>query len=164
MKKLLQWIAGLFAGHEPVLSEATLRDTAAIGRIHAKSFHRGWSDDEIERLLLDRNVLAHRATIGRALVGFVMSRRAADEAEILSIAVSGRHGRRGLGRALLRLHLGRLSALGVKNVFLEVDESNEPANRLYHRAGFREAGRRKGYYPRTEHATGDALILRREIA
>ena len=41
-------------------------------------------------LLLERNVLTHRATIGGKLAGFIMSRIAADEAEILSVAVARR--------------------------------------------------------------------------
>jgi len=48
------------------------------------------------------------------------------------------------------------------DVFLEVDEGNEPARRLYRRAGFREVGRRKGYYPAGKGAA--ALILRRDLA
>ena len=81
------------------------------------------------------------------LAGFIMSRLAADEAEILSVAVAGaRHGR-GLARRLLDLHLRRLAGLGCRAVFLEVDEHNAPAIRLYDRAGFREISRRANYYP-----------------
>ena len=48
---------------------------------------------------------------------------------------------------MLDLHLRRLAGLGVRAVFLEVGEDNVPARRLYRRAGFREVGRREGYYP-----------------
>lgn len=161
MTRLWEWLKKLLSGGEPALSEATLRDAAAIARLHAASFRRGWSDDEIERLLLDRDVLTHCVKTGRAFAGFIMSRRAAGEAEILSVAVAARRKGRGLARALLRLHLGRLAALGVKTVFLEVDENNQPALRLYRRAGFHEVGRRKDYYPGQRSA--DALVLRREL-
>ena len=72
----------------PQLSDAADGDAAAIARLHAASFHRGWSEEEIEAMLLDRSVLAHRAMIGRHFAGFIISRQAADEAEILSIAVA----------------------------------------------------------------------------
>ena len=75
----------------------------------------------MERLLLDRNVIAHRATLGREIAGFILSRRAADEAEILSVAVARRRQGRGVARRLLDLHLRRLAGLGASTVFLEVE-------------------------------------------
>jgi ribosomal-protein-alanine N-acetyltransferase len=101
---------------------------------------------------------------GRELAGFILSRMAADEAEILSVAVAARRRGRGVARALLDLHLRRLAGLGVRAVFLEVEESNEPARRLYRRAGFREVGRRPGYYPEGGGSALAALVLRRDVA
>ena len=59
---------------EAALSEADPADAGAIAALHAASFQRGWSEDEVERLLLDRSVVGHRAKIGRALAGFILSR------------------------------------------------------------------------------------------
>ncbi len=155
-------VSRLLARGEPVLSEAGPRDAGAMAVLHAASFHRGWSDGEFEQLLVDRNVVAHRACAGRNLVGFVLSRIAAGEAEILSIAVKVSRRGRGLARRLLDLHLRRLAGLGVNTVFLEVDEGNVPARKLYRRAGFRDVGRRNGYYP--ARRGGAALVLRRDLA
>ena len=66
-----------------------------------------------------------------------------------------------LGRLTGR-HLGRLAAFGVTRVFLEVEEGNQPALRLYARAGFQEVGRRAGYYPRPAGNVA-ALTLRRDL-
>ena len=156
-------LSNLFVRGEPVLSEATRRDAAAIAALHAASFRRGWSEQEVEGLLIDRNVIAHRAMSGTAMVGFIMSRLAADEAEILSVAVAGRRRGRGLARKLLDLHLRRLAALGARAVFLEVDEHNAPAIRLYGRAGFREISRRPNYYPGAGGKPAAALVLRRDL-
>jgi [ribosomal protein S18]-alanine N-acetyltransferase len=156
-------LARLFARSEPVLSEASARDAPAIARLHAASFRRGWSDSEIERMLLERNTVAHRAAAGRRLHGFILSRLAAGEAEILSVAVASARRGRGVARALLDLHLRRLAGLGAKAVFLEVDEHNEPARRLYRRAGFREVGRRAGYYQENRDRPANALVLRRDL-
>ncbi|MES1155239.1 MAG: GNAT family N-acetyltransferase [Pseudorhodoplanes sp.] len=163
MKKFLSWLRNLFSGAEPLVTEASAKDAAAIGKLHGASFRRGWSEDEIERLLLDRSVVTHRATIGRAFAGFVMSRIAAGEAEILSIAVAAPRKGRGLAGRLLRHHLGRLAAIAVRTVFLEVDEDNAPALRLYRKAGFREVGRRAGYYPAADGKPASALVLRRDL-
>jgi ribosomal-protein-alanine N-acetyltransferase len=161
---MMRWLFDMFSpARPPVVANATPSDVGGIARLHAASFRRGWSDGEIEGMLLDRNVVAHRATIGRHLAGFIISRMAADEAEILSVAVASAYRGRSVAHALLRYHLGRLAALGVRSVFLEVDEGNDPALRLYRRAGFAEVGRRTGYYPKDTGKPAAALILRRNL-
>src|SRR5688572_4159591 len=161
---MMPWLNRLFARGEPALTEAGPRDARAIARLHAASFRRGWSDGEFERLLIERNIVAHRATKGRAIEGFILSRIAAGEAEILSVAVAPAQRGRGLARSLLNLHLRRLAGLGAQAVFLEVDEDNEPARRLYARAGFREVGRRAGYYQHADNNAATALVLRRDLS
>jgi [ribosomal protein S18]-alanine N-acetyltransferase len=161
---MMRFLRRLLARDDPVLSEAGARDAEAIASLHAASFRRGWSEEEVEGLLLENNVVAHRATIGGRLVGFIMARLAADEAEILSVAVARASQGRGLARRLLDLHLRRLAGLGARAVFLEVDEHNRPAIRLYDRAGFREVSRRANYYPASDGKAAAALVLRRDLA
>ncbi len=161
---MMKRLSSLFARGEPVLSEAAGRDAAAIAALHGDSFRRGWSEEDVETLIADRQVCTHRAMRGANLIGFIMSRRAGEEAEILSVAVSRARRGRGLARSLLNLHLRRLAGLGVRAVFLEVDEQNIPAIRLYGRAGFREVGRRPNYYPGDEGTASGALVLRRDLA
>jgi ribosomal-protein-alanine N-acetyltransferase len=160
---MIAWLARLFGRRAPAISDASLRDAAAIASLHAASFRQGWSDGEIERLLIERNTVAHRATIGRALAGFILSRLVDGEAEILSIAVAAARRGRGIARALLDFHLRRLAGLGARAVFLEVDEDNAAARRLYARAGFREVGRRPGYYRQGRDSPATALVLRRDL-
>ena len=117
---------------------------------------------ERKGLLLDRHVITHRALAGAKLAGFIMSRLVEDEAEILSVAVARRQRGRGLARRLLNLNLRRLAGLGARAVFLEVDEHNDPALRLYHRAGFQEVSRRTNYYPGHDGGAA-ALVLRRDL-
>lgn len=153
----------IFARGEPALSDADPRDAQDIATLHGKSFQRGWSEDEVEGLLTERNVVAHRARAGKRLAGFILSRIAADEAEILSVAVDAGFQGRGVARRLLNLHLGRLAGYGVRAVFLEVGETNDPAAKLYARAGFREVSRRPNYYPGPGGAPITALVLRRDL-
>ncbi|MGA8650177.1 MAG: GNAT family N-acetyltransferase [Xanthobacteraceae bacterium] len=152
-------VARLIGRTEPVMAEASERDAAAIAALHAASFQRGWGEDEFHRLLLDRNVVCHRATAGRSLIGFILSRLAAGEAEILSVAIAPSWRGRGFARPLLDLHLRRLAGLGARTVFLEGGETNVPAGRLYRRAGFYEVGRRQSYY----EGGATALVLRRDL-
>jgi ribosomal-protein-alanine N-acetyltransferase len=152
-------ISRLLGRPAPALSEAPSTDAAAIAALHKASFQRGWGEEEVYGLLIDKNVIAHRAMIGRAMAGFILSRLAAGEAEILSIAIAPKQRGRGLSRPLLDLNLRRLAGLGARTVFLEVDENNAPARALYRRAGFADVGRRKSYY----QSGANALVLRRDL-
>lgn len=156
---MMSFISRLLARGEPVFSEARPGDAAAISAVHDASFQRGWGEDEVQRLLIASNIVAHRVMIGRTFAGFILSRVAAGEAEILSVAIAPAWRRRALARPLLDLHLRRLAGLGVRSVFLEVDQQNTPACRLYGRAGFHEVGRRQAYY----QSGAAALVLRRDL-
>lgn len=160
---MMRLLKGLFARAEPVLSEASIRDAAAIAALHTASFARGWSEQEVEGLMTDRHVFAHRAMLGANMTGFILSRVIEDEAEILSVAVAGNKRGRGLARTMLNLHLRRLAGLGARTVFLEVDENNTAAIRLYDRAGFRRISRRANYYPAADGTAAAALVLRRDL-
>jgi ribosomal-protein-alanine N-acetyltransferase len=160
---MMNFFSSLFARGEPILSEAIARDAAAIAALHGVSFARGWSEQEVEGLLIDRHVIAHRAMNGSTMTGFILSRLVEDEAEILSVAVSSARRGRGLARTLLNLHLRRLAGLGARAVFLEVDEHNAPAIALYDRAGFHEISRRPNYYAGAGGKAAAALVLRRDL-
>ncbi len=156
---MMNFVTRLLARPAPTFSEARERDAAVIAAVHSASFQRGWGEDEFHRLIIDHTVVAHRATIGRTLIGFILSRMTAGEAEILSVAIAPSWRGRGFARPLLDLHLRRLAGLGGRTVFLEVGEQNSPACRLYRRAGFVEVGRRQGYYD----SGATALVLRRDL-
>lgn len=93
------------------------------------------------------------------MAGYVVALDAADEGEILNLAVAPAGRRRGLGRALVQDILGALAERGVRYVYLEVRESNAPARALYAAHGFKEVGRRTQYYRRPVE---DAIVLRRD--
>ena len=85
---------------------------------------------------------------------------AADEAELLKIAVASVHRRRGIGRAILTdVFTGAVRA-GARRLFLEVREHNDAARALYADAGFTETGRRPGYY---DQPPDNALVLEKKF-
>ncbi len=150
-----RWLSGLWRGGAAVVEPATPRDAAKLAEIHGESFHRGWGEGEFESMLTE---------LGRKIIGFAVSRMAADEAEILSIAVAANQRGRGLSRDLLLTHLGHLAGRGVRKVFLEVEENNQPARRLYERGGFAVAGRRERYYREANGKQLNALLMRRDLS
>jgi len=133
--------------------------------IHAASFAHPWPAEEIEALLFGSNALGTAALDPATLDlrGFALSRRAADEAEILTIAAAPAWRRYGVGRELLAEHLRHAGRLGVRFMFLEVDPGNIPAMALYKRFGFLKVGERDGYYRRSDGALANAWVMRRDL-
>lgn len=151
----------------PVRVEALRMEHAlALSALHGAHFARGWDVMEFHALLADRHVVADGLFRGRveAPIGFAISRAVLDEAEVLTIAVARAHQGRGLGRRLFEAHLGELDRRGVKSVFLEVEEDNGAALRLYRACGFRETGRREAYYRKADGTARAALVMRRDAA
>jgi len=161
---MIAWLSDLWGGGPAVIEPASPRDAPRLAQLHGASFHRGWGEGEFEVMLAERNTLVHRLRAGRKVIGFAVSRMAADEAEILSIAVAASHRGRGLSRDLLLTHLGHLAGRGVRTVFLEVEENNAPARRLYDRAGFAVAGRRERYYRQPGGEQLNAVLMRRDLS
>jgi len=100
------------------------------------------------------------AETAEGVAGYLVALDAADEGEILNLAVAPGGRRHGIGRALVDHALDSLARRGVRQVYLEVRESNAPARALYAAHGFREVGRRAQYYRRPVE---DAVILRAAI-
>ncbi|WP_376800391.1 ribosomal protein S18-alanine N-acetyltransferase [Candidatus Raskinella chloraquaticus] len=131
--------------------------SAALARLHATSFARGWTSQEIAELMAGPAVDVIGAKLGSQMLGMAMVRCAADEGEVLTIAVAPDWRGMGLAGRLLGEALGALARRRTRTCFLEVEEHNQAALALYRREGFHEIGRRKGYYG--DEGGGDALIL-----
>ena len=161
---MMAWLSELWSGGAVVVEPARLPDAPRLAQLHGQSFHRGWDEGEFEAMLTEPNTLVHRLISGRRIIGFAVSRIAADEAEILSIALAKSHRGRGLSRKLLATHLGHLAGRGVRTVFLEVEENNQAARRLYQGSGFGVVGRRERYYRQTGGEQLNALLMRRDLS
>lgn len=144
------------------IRRATAADLAGLAQLEEASFTDPWSSEMIAEALAAAGTVALVATDddGR-VVGSVLGREAAGEAEILTIAVEPQLRRHGLGRQLLAVVLDELAAGGATAVWLEVRPSNLAARRMYQAAGFVATGMRRGYYRRP---TEDALILSLRLA
>lgn len=149
----------------PVGAPRSLRpsDGAECARLHAESFAHPWAASEFESLLIDSACVGEGLERNLTLSGFILSRRALDEAEILTVVVDAGLRRQGFAQRLLVAHLARLASLGVAGLFLEVDESNVAALALYRRNGFVQVGLRKAYYARPDGTRANALVMRRNF-
>lgn len=159
---------GLLPRIRVFVDEPTLSDADALVDIHADAFDRGWSAEDLEALMAQPNVFAlairRESIFGiRRLVGFVLVRVAADEAEILTIAVSPSRRGRGYGRLLMEEAMRKLYRERIAACFLEVNRDNDRAVGLYQVLGFEEVGMRKGYYGGDADSDGSALVMRLQL-
>ena len=117
-----------------------------------------------EASLWSEEAIAESAVRGMAWVaeqdgvvaGFLIGRAVADEFEILNMAVSRAHRRRGIAGELVREALRCPQMAGARRAHLEVRASNQAAIALYVRHGFQPSGRRGQYY---QHPAEDALLF-----
>ena len=132
---------------------ATIHHAAALAAIHASAFPPGarWGPDAMVLQLDQPGAFGLIDPDGAML----LARVAADQAEILTLAVAPPIRRQGSARALLAQAHALAAAAGAVSMFLEVALGNAPAQALYTAAGYREVGRRPRYY-----ADGtDAIVL-----
>src|SRR5262249_49156882 len=96
-----------------------------LAALHASSFPPGerWGEDAMALQLGLPGPSGRLATAG----GMILARMAADEAEILTLAVAPEARRQGCGLALLRAAEAHARAAGARAMFLEVSTSNTPA-------------------------------------
>ncbi|MEW5424511.1 GNAT family N-acetyltransferase [Amorphus sp. 3PC139-8] len=161
-------IGYLFTPTPKIIEEAGPDDVAAIAAIHARSFPQEWTVDELAALLSKPGVaalVARRGSLWTSTrpVGFVIYRLAADEAEILTIAVSPSHRGAGVGANLVGAALRRLYSDRAARVFLEVDAENAAALAIYRRFGFQIVGQRPAYYGHADGRKGLALVMRCDL-
>ena len=127
--------------------------------IEQAAFSDPWSARDFRECVAS-DVVFLVAAASDGVAGYVIAQDAADEGEILNLAVAPGRQRGGIGRALVEQVLGALAGRGARRVFLEVREANTAARALYAALGFREVGRRPRYYRRPVE---DAIILRAAI-
>lgn len=154
------------------LREAGVADVAVMSALHASCFEDAWSTQSMLEVITSPGVCSWLAVIGapRSIapagllpVGFAIARVAADEAELLSIAVIEAFRRKGIAAKLIEHVIEYVTARGARNLFLEVAEDNAAAQSLYREHGFARVGRRPDYYRARDGSATAALTLRRHI-
>jgi len=125
---------------------------AILEAVHTGATSPAWSRRAFATLLAQPGVAGWIALAGGTPVGLLLARAAADEAEILTLAVLPENRRRGIARELLAALKGWAANQRIRRLFLEVGEDNTAARALYAAAGFETVGRRSDYYGPGLHA------------
>jgi [ribosomal protein S18]-alanine N-acetyltransferase len=147
-----------------VLHRLGALDLDLASRVHGQAFapvgERAWTRQELAELVASPGVAGWTVQSGDSAVGLALCRIAADEAELLTIAVVPSCRRCGAGRCLLEAVIAHARAGGARAVFLEVAADNPAALALYRQAAFDAIGERKAYYRRGEGHLVDAVVMR----
>ena len=127
-----------------------------VAELEKELFSAPWDENSLRSELDNPLSLWLVALCGDRVAGYVGSQTVLQEADMMNIAVSQSHRRRGIARMLVEELIRQLDAY---QLTLEVRASNAPAIALYESLGFTQVGLRKNYYHKPKE---DALILRKE--
>jgi ribosomal-protein-alanine N-acetyltransferase len=148
---------------EIAVTRASPYDASSMAAIHWACFSKAWDEAAMETFVTSHESLCLIGSIadysGGALGGLLIARNAADEAEILTLCVVPACRNSGLGRALLDAAVAALRQAGAKTLFLEVEDGNAAALRLYRSFGAVPVGKRARYYESGTDAAIFSLAL-----
>ena len=129
-------------------------EALAASEIEKACLSTAWSEGQIRDRSLETVYLL--ALVDGIPAGILSASLSLYDGELLNIAVLPDFRGKGVAQALLEALYTAMQ--GLSELFLEVAESNLPAQRLYEKNGFSAVGRRKGFY-----GGEDALVMRKQI-
>ncbi|MFO7478858.1 MAG: GNAT family N-acetyltransferase [Methyloceanibacter sp.] len=144
---------------EILVTRAGPYDPMSMAAIHQACFAKAWDEAAMAQFVASPEALclvgSTADSLGAMMGGLLIARKAADEAEILTFCVAPACRNAGLGRALLETAVKELRDAGAKQLFLEVEQRNEAALKLYRSFGAVPVGKRERYY---EHGADAAIF------
>ncbi len=143
-----------------VIAEAVADDSEWLAALYEAVLPPGWPAEELAACCKDANRALLKAADGAQPHGFVILQFAADEAEILAIAVAKEKQGQGYATSLMQAAIDASLRRFVSCIYLEVAESNTRARKLYEKFGFFVIGKRENYYRSASSAPETALIMR----
>lgn len=149
------------------LHPAGALDVPIIAELMAAAFDsrfgEAWSGAQVAGALAIGDTFAHLARRQGRAVGFSLTRRLLEEAELMLVAVTPEARGEGIGRLLLNGAMTESRRRGADRMFLEVRANNDGAMALYKAAGFEIVGRRANYYRGATGERFDAITLARDL-
>ena len=145
-----------------IIREMSHDDLHQVHAIEDQSFTSPWRQSSFEYEIDNKDAVLKVAISDNRIVGYVCIRTIVDVTHILDMAVMPEFRRMGIGSRLLINSLQDLRRLkpDTISIILEVRESNIAAIKLYEKFGFKEIGRRRGYYQKPHE---DAVIMERDL-
>ncbi len=133
------------------------RHLRSVLRIEAQVYPRPWSLSLfLSELSLRGSRAYYVARVEGIVAGYAGMMLTGEDAHVTTIAVDPVRHRHKIGTRLLAALAREARRRGARNLTLEVRMSNEAAQELYAKFGFKAAGIRKNYYVETNE---DALVM-----
>ena len=145
----------MFAVRE--IQEGQLEEMAELEQV---VFRDPWSLRSLEETFAQDQTLILGAWEEERLVGYLILYHVLEEGEIARIASAPGVRRKGVGSHLFSGLEERCKKKGIQRLLLEVREGNEPARCFYRRPGFREDGKRRGFY---REPAEDAVLMSKDL-
>lgn len=142
------------AQFEPMTQERLDEVVRIEERAYAHPWTRGNFSDSL-RSGYQAQVLVADET----LLGYFVAMEGVDEVHLLNITVSPDYQSQGWGRIMLDAIALWARGRAAQWLWLEVRASNQRAQRIYERHGYRRVGERKGYYPADDGRREDAIVM-----
>ncbi len=105
-----------------------------------------WNYNILKEELNSSNSKYIVAILNKEIMGFAGVKFALDQADIMNIVTRKDYRNKGIGTLLLNELISICKEFKANSIFLEVNEDNKPAIKLYEKAGFESVGIRKNYY------------------
>lgn len=143
-------------GNPVTIRSMAPEDLEAVYRLETACFETPWSRESLESELLS-HPFSHGLVVeaGQEIAGFAFYWLIFESAQLADIGVSPAFRGRALGDLLLQEIIAQSRLAGCETISLEVRISNEPAKRLYEKAGFTPLHIAKHYYENGE----DAIVM-----
>lgn len=134
------------------ISTMTLKDFENIQDIFTSDFDSFWSPSILKQELLCDNSYFIVAKNKSEIIGFAGFKALLDTADLMNIVVKKSYRNQGIGSLLLKELMHLFYSFSLSSLYLEVNENNFPAIRLYQKFGFKKIDVRKNYYPNHQNA------------
>ena len=134
----------------------TADDISQVAEIERQIFSIPWSEKAFKDSMDSDNTIYIVAKEDNNVTGYAGMYLSFEEGNITNVAVNPSSRRKGIGEKIVRDILNRAYEKGVRDVFLEVRETNSAAIALYEKIGFKEEGIRKNFYEKPKE---NALIM-----
>ncbi len=141
------------------ISRMNIEDLKKIEEILEEEFDNFWSYNILSEEILKKDTIYVVAKEGEKILGFAGIWIAPDDVQINNVVVRKNERKKGIGTLLLEKIIKEAEKTDKKEIFLEVNENNFYAIKLYEKFKFEKIGERKKYY----NGKDTAIIMRKNI-